>query len=377
MGRSSMQGRIPVASVDVGLEEERYVRDALRSSWISSSGPYIQRAERVLAERTGAASVIAVTNGTVALHLALLALGVQRGDEVLVPSLAYVAVANACRYVGAEPVFVDVDPATWCIDPGRIPQSVTPRTRGIIAVHLYGHPADMDALRAAAELHRLWVVEDAAEAFGAHYRGRPVGALGDIGTYSFFGNKIVTSGEGGALTLRDPALEPQIRMLRDHGMDPVRRYHFPITGYNYRITNVTCAILCAQLERADEILAQRRSVFAHYRQRLQSVPGLAFQPVSPWAEPAPWMFNILVDPEVYGRSASELAALLEGDGIETRPLFPPIHREPPFAAQSHQRGEVLPVSERLGETGLTLPTFNQLSVEDIERVAASIQAHRR
>jgi len=372
-----MEGRIPVAFVDVGPDEERYVTDALRSSWISSTGPYIQRVERALAERTGAASVIAVANGTVALHLALLALDVQRGDEVLVPSLAYVAVANACRYVGAEPVFVDVDPASWCIDPARIAQAVTPRTRGIIAVHLYGHPADMDALRAVAAAHRLWIVEDAAEAFGAHYRGRPVGALGDVGTYSFFGNKIVTSGEGGAVTLRASALEPRIRMLRDHGMDPARRYHFPITGYNYRITNVTCAILCAQLERADEILAQRRRIFTDYRQRLRSVPGLGFQPVAPWAEPAPWMFNVVVDPEVYGRTVPELAALLDQDGIETRPLFPPLHREPPFEAQSRARGDVLPHSELLGETGLTLPTFNRLAVEDIDRVAARIRAHRR
>jgi perosamine synthetase len=371
-----MKARIPVASVDVGPDEERNVLDALRTSWISSTGPYIDRAERALAERTGAQSVVAVANGTVALHLALLGLGVQPGSEVLVPSFAYVAVANACRYVGAEPVFVDVDKDTWCIDPARIAQALTRRTRGIIAVHLYGHPADMDALRAVADEHSLWVVEDAAEAFGARYRGRPTGALGDVGTFSFYANKIVTCGEGGALTLRDPSLEPQVRLLRNHGMDPTRRYHFPVTGYNYRVTNLVCAVLCAQMERADAITALRRTIFGEYRQRLESVPGLAFQPTAAWAEPAPWMFNILVEP-AYGRTASELAALLEEDGIETRPLFPPLHREPPFSAQSRARGEVLPVSERLGETGLSLPTFNRLTVEDIERVTATIRALRR
>jgi perosamine synthetase len=371
-----MRGRIPVARVDVGPDEERNVLDAVRSSWISSTGPYVNRAEQALAERTGAPSVIAVANGTVALHLAVLGLGLQPGEEVLVPSLAYVAVANACRYVGAEPVFIDVDPATWCIDPTRIAQAVTPRTRGIIAVHLYGHPADMDALRVVADAHGLWIVEDVAEAFGARYRSRPTGGLGDVGTYSFFGNKIVTCGEGGALTLRNSALEPRIRMLRNHGMDPARRYHFPITGYNYRITNVSCAILCAQLERAEAILALRRRVFAEYRQRLESVPGLSFQPAAPWAETAPWMFNILIDSKVYGRTAAELAALLDEDGIESRPIFPPLHLEPPFSAQSRARGDVLAHSERLAENGLTLPTFNRLTVEDIERVAASIRAHR-
>jgi perosamine synthetase len=372
-----MRGKIPVASVDVGPDEERNVLDALRTSWISSTGPYIERAERLLAERTGASSVVAVANGTVALHLALLGLGVQPGSEVLLPSFAYVAVANACRYVGAEPVFVDVDPATWCVDPARIVQALTPRTRGIIAVHLYGHPADMDALRAVAEEHELWLVEDAAEAFGARYRDRPTGALGDVATFSFYGNKIVTCGEGGALTLLDPALEAQVRLLRNHGMDPTRRYHFPITGYNYRITNLACAVLCAQLERADTLIALRRTIFSEYRKQLESVPGLAFQPAAPWAEPAPWMFNILVDPKAYGRTASELAALLDEDGIETRPLFPPLHREPPFSAKSRARSEALPVSDHLAENGLTLPTFTQLTMDDIERVAASIRAHRR
>ncbi len=372
-----MLERIPVASVDVGLDEERYVLDALRSSWISSTGPYIDKMEQTLAQQTGAPSVIAVANGTVALHLALLGLGVHAGDEVLVPSLAYVAVANACHYVGAEPVFVDADASTWCLDPALCAKALTPRTRGIIAVHVYGHPADMDALRALADQHGLWIVEDAAEAFGARYRGRPTGALGDLGTYSFFGNKIVTCGEGGALTLRNPALEPHLRMLRNHGMDPAHRYHFPVTGYNYRITNVACALLCAQLDRADEILAQRRRLFAEYRQRLHTLPGIAFQPVAPWAEAAPWMFNVLVDAPAYGHTATELAALLEADDIETRPLFPPLHREPPFSAQWRARGGTLPVAERLGDTGLTLPTFNRLTVDNIQRVTERISAHRR
>ena len=203
-------------------------------------------------------------NGTVALHLALLAMGVGPGDEVLIPSLTYIASANAVRYVGAEPVFVDVDPKTWCINPNLLESNISPRSKGIIAVHLYGHPADMDAINQIAKRHGLWVVEDAAEAHLAQYKGRPTGSLAAIATFSFYGNKIFTSGEGGALTLDDPDLEERIRILRGQGVDPKRRYYFPIIGYNYRLTNVACAMLCGQLERRVNILERREWIYQQY-----------------------------------------------------------------------------------------------------------------
>src|ERR1035437_4092881 len=206
--------RIPVAMPDLTGNEEKYVVEAIRSSWISSSGPFNQRFEREFAELCGARSAIGVCNGTVALHLAMLALDVRPGDEVLVPSLTYIATANAVRYVGAEPVFVDVDPETWCIDPKLLEEKITRRTKGIIAVHLYGHPADMDAINHTAAIHGLWVVEDAAEAHFAKYKGRPTGGLGDLGTFSFYGNKIITCGEGGAVMVNDPHLELRLRTLR-------------------------------------------------------------------------------------------------------------------------------------------------------------------
>ena len=366
---------LPIASVDVSGNEERYVLDALRSSWISSSGAYIERFEKELARLVAGERVVAVTNGTVALHLALLALPVGAGDEVVVPSFAYVAVANACRYVGAEPVFVDVDPRTWCLDPAQLERSIGPRTRGILVVHNYGHPADIDSILGIARARGLWVVEDAAEAFGATYKGRPVGNLADIGTFSFFANKIITSGEGGALVLPAETHEAHIRQLRDHGMDPARRYHFPITGYNYRITNLTCAVLCAQLERSQTILARRRQIFAAYRERLAGVPGIAFQPVASWADPAPWMFNVVVDTAAYGMPADALAARLAEEGIETRPFFEPIHLQPPFVEAARLRGNALPVTEALSGTGLSLPTFNQLSADSIDHVAERIRHH--
>jgi perosamine synthetase len=358
---------------DLAGNEERYVVDALRSSWISSTGKYIDRAEREFAAMCGSDTALGVCNGTVALHLAMLGLDVRPGDEVLVPSLTYIATANAVRYVGGEPVFVDVDPNTWCIDPQKLEASITRRTKGIIAVHLYGHPADMDAINHVAAVHGLWVVEDAAEAHGAKYKDRRAGNLAKLATFSFYGNKILTSGEGGAITLNDPSLALRLRTLRGQGMDPLRRYYFPVTGYNFRPTNVACAILCAQLERREEIFASRRRVFAAYRERLEGIPGIDFQPVAEWAEVAPWLYCITVDTPKYGRSRDDLMAILAQHGIETRPFFIPLHSLPPFREESQRRREHLPVTDRLGRDGINLPTYARLSDADLDRVTDVIR----
>ena len=368
--------RIPVASADLAGNEEAYAADAVRSSWISSAGRYVDRFESEFAALCGAAGALGVCNGTAALHLALLALDLRPGDEVLVPALTYVATANAVRYTGAEPVFVDVDPQTWCLDPARLADAITRRTRGIIAVHLLGHPADMDAINRLAELHGLWVVEDAAEAHLATYKGRPVGSLARLATFSFFGNKTFTCGEGGAVTYTDPRLDLRLRMLRGQGMDPRRRYHFPVTGYNYRLTNLACAILCAQLERRDAILARRRAIFEGYTERLRGIPGIGFPPVAPWAELSPWMFAITVDAEEFGCGREDLMARLDEQQIETRPLFLPLHRMPPFREGSRARGEDLPVTDRLAAVGVMLPTYNRLTDADLDRVAGAIRAAR-
>ncbi len=366
--------RIPVAAPDLSGNEETYVGEAIRSSWISSTGPFVERFEREFAAACGTTAALGVCNGTVALHLALLALGVRPGDEVLVPALTYVATANAVRYVGAEPVFVDVDPATWCLDPAKLEGAITQRTRGIITVHLYGHPADMDAINRVASIHGLWVVEDAAEAHFATYRGRPVGGLADIATFSFYGNKIITCGEGGAVTMSDQGLELRARTLRGQGVDPTRRYFFPVTGYNFRPTNVACAILCAQIERRDAIIDRRRTIFDRYRSGLAGVPGIGFQPVAEWAVPAPWLFCITVDPIAYGQTRDELADRLDAKGIETRPFFIPLNTLPPFREGALRRGDAVPVSESLGASGLNLPTFGGLTEEDQERVIESIRS---
>ena len=365
--------RIPLAAPDLSGNELEYVTDAIRSSWISSTGPYVERFEAEFARVCGTRTALSVCNGTAALHLALLALGAGPGDEVVVPSLTYIATANAVRYVGAEPVFADVDPATWCLDPKAVEAAVTPRTRGIVAVHLYGHPADMDGLEAIASRHNLWIVEDAAEAHLATYKGRPVGSLGRIATFSFYGNKPFTSGEGGALTTDDSELAQEMRLLRGQGMDPERRYYFPVTGYNYRLTNVACALLCAQLERRDALMARRLELFALYRELLDGVPGLEFQPEAEWAQPTPWLFSVLVDERRYGKSRDELAEALAQDGIETRPFFIPLHTLPPFREASELRSESLPVTEDLGARGLNLPTHTQLETDDVVAVAEAVR----
>lgn len=372
-----MTRKVALAIPDLHGNEEEYVSQAIRSSWISSTGEYINRFESEFSKRADTSHTLGVCNGTVALHLALLALDVRPGDEVLVPSLTYIATANAVRYVGAEPVFVDVDPETWCISPALLEKSITRRTKGIIAVNLYGHPADMDAINHIAAVHGLWVVEDAAEAFGATYKGRPAGGLGKIGTFSFYGNKVITSGEGGALTLNDPSLYLRIKTLRGQGMDPDRRYYFPVVGYNFRLTNVACAILCAQLERSEHILARRREVFQWYREGLEGIPGVGFQPVASWALVAPWMFCLTIDPKTYGHTRDDVMKYLGEHGIETRPFFIPLHTLPPYRQESARRGERLPVTDTLGASGLNLPTHSLLSPEDVEYVCSRVREFSR
>jgi len=368
--------RIEVSVPDLQGNEEAYVVDAIRSTWISSTGRYVSTFERLFAEMAGTEQAISVCNGTVALHLALLALDVRPGDEVIVPSLTYIATANAVRYVGGEPVFVDISPETWCMDPGRIERAITRRTRGIIAVDLYGHPADMDAINHMAAIHGLWVVEDAAEAHTARYKGRRAGSLAKVGTFSFYGNKILTSGEGGALTLNDPDLALRIRTLRGQGMDPERRYYFPVTGYNFRLTNVACALLCAQLERVDSIITNRRRLFDLYRNQLDGIDGIGFQPVAEWAEPAPWLFSITIDEAAFGCSRDDLADYLRSHEVDTRPFFIPLHSLPPFRKESSARGEDLPITDALAGCGLNLPTHALLTDDDISRVCDLIKKRR-
>ena len=367
--------KFPMAIPDLGGNEEAYVTDAIRSTWISSQGSYLDRFEREFADLCGTRHAIAVSNGTVALHLALVSLGVGPGDEVIVPSLTYVASVNAVTYVGATPVFVDVSENSWCIDVEAVAASITERTRAIIPVHLYGQPADMDALRTLCRGRGIHLVEDAAEAPLATYRGRPTGGLGDIGTFSFYGNKLLTSGEGGAITLNDDELAGRARRLRGQGMDPERRYWFPVVGYNYRLTNVAAAILCAQLERRNQFLAARREIYARYTERLSEVVGITLQQDIVGNERSPWLFCVLTDDD-FGLDRDGLMAALAEAGVETRPFFPPVHLLPPYRAVGGA-GLHLPVTNNLAARGLNLPTYVGMSMDSVDLICDEIVANCR
>ena len=363
--RAGAGRRIPVAAPMLVGNEREYVLDCIDSGWVSSAGKYLDMFEAKFAEFCGVRHAVACCNGTAAVHLALLAHGVGPGDEVIVPTLTFVATANAVTYCGARPVFVDSEPETWNIDPARVEEKITPRTRGIVAVHLYGHPADMDALRDLASRHGLFLVEDAAEAHGALYKGRRVGSVGDIAAFSFYGNKIISTGEGGMVTTDDDALAARVRLLRGQGMDPGRRYWFPVVGYNYRMMNLAAALGLAQLERIECHMGRRLVIADRYKERLGGVGDLTWQREQPWAGHAHWMFTaVLGDGEAAERD--EVMARLEARGVETRPVFYPVHLLPPY--RDGARGADCPVAERIASRGLSLPTWAGLAGEDVDYV---------
>jgi perosamine synthetase len=361
--------RIPVAAPVLDGREAEYVAECLTTGWISSNGRFVEAFERAFAERCGVRHAVACCNGTAALHLALMGLGVGAGDEVIVPTLTYIASANAVRYCQGTPVFADNDTATFNLDPAGLEARITARTRAIMPVHLYGHPVDMDPVLDIARRHGLHVVEDAAEAIGALYKGRPVGALGDVGVFSFFGNKIITTGEGGMVTTDDDAVAARLRLLRGQGMDPERRYWFPVIGYNYRMTNVAAAIGLAQLERIDHHLAARRRVAEGYDRRLGDLRGRVILPrTEPWAVHAHWMYTIVLGDSV-GPSRDEVMARMDAQGVETRPVFYPMHVMPPY----READGAYPRAEACAARGVNLPTHGLLTDEDLDRVCKALR----
>lgn len=362
-----MERFIPVYEPDLSGNELRYITDCVQTSWISSLGEYVRRFEREFADFCGARYGVSVFNGTVALHLALVTLGIGEGDEVIVPTLTFIATANAVTYTGAKPVLVDSEPHTWNLDPARLEEAITPRTKAIIPVHVYGHPVDMEPLLEIARRHGLYVIEDAAEAHGAQYKGRRVGALGDVGCFSFYGNKIVTTGEGGMLVTDDARLAERAAILRDHAMSPERRYWHSEVGYNYRMTNLQAAIGVAQMERVHEMIEIKRRNALCYNTLLAGMRGITLPPEAPWARSVYWMYSILVE-ESFGAGRDELAAHLKQRGIDNRPFFHPLHTMPPY------RQEIgLPVAERLSQKGLNLPSSSLLREKDIERIVEAIK----
>lgn len=357
--------RIPIYQPDLSGNEKKYVNECLDTSWISSRGRFVGEFETRFAERIGVEHAASVCNGTVALHLALLALGIGPGDEVLVPTLTYIASANAVTYTGATPVFVDSLHSTWQIDPEDVRRHITPRTRAIMPVHLYGHACDMDALMAIAREHRLFVVEDCAEGFGTLYKGQHVGTFGDISTFSFFGNKTITTGEGGMVVSNDKTLIERARHFKGQGLAAHREYWHDVVGYNYRMTNIAAAIGLAQMERADEFIARKRQIAGKYMDLLEGVP-VELHTEAPETFHSYWMVSMLVSKAEH---RDPLREHLAEAGIETRPLFYPLHTMPMYSRTYRKH----PVAEELAWRGINLPSWPGLPDEALQHIAGTIR----
>ena len=349
-------------------KELEYVTECILSGWVSSGGDFTKRFEKLMADYCNAKHGIACSSGTTALHLVLLVAGIGTGDEVIIPSLSFIATANAVTYTGAKPVFVDSENETWNIDPSQIEQVITPKTKAIIPVHLYGQPADMDPILEISKKHDLYVFEDVAEAHGAKYKGEIVGTLGDAGVFSFYGNKIITTGEGGMILTNDDQLASQSRLLRDHGMSKERRYWHTALGYNYRMTNLQASLGVAQMEKIGSILQKKKEIAQYYLESLKDLPGIVHPPDMIWSDNVHWLYTILVNKDEFGVDVEIVANSLKEAGIETRPVFPPIHTQPIY-----NTGQNLPVSENISKIGVSLPSAPNLKKDKIKNISKIIK----
>jgi perosamine synthetase len=360
---------IPVADTLLDGNELRYLTECIRSNWVSSGGPFVRRFEEAFARAAGCRFGISCNSGTAALHLVLAAIGLGPGDEVILPTFTMIATANAVTYTGATPVLVDSEPVTWNMDVALVEAKITNRTRAIVAMHTYGHPVDMDPLRALAADRGLKLIEDAAEAHGALYRRRSVGSLGDAAIFSFYGNKIVTTGEGGMITTDDEGLASLVRQLRGHAFSSERHFWHEYVGFSYRMTNLQAAIGLAQTERFDELVAGRRRNAARYQQALCLIPGLTLPVERADSNNVFWMFALLIE-EAFGCSRDDVRSALAVRGIETRSMFIPIHLQPIYHRGC--RNQSFPVAEQLCRKGLYLPSGPGLRAEDIEYIAGEM-----
>jgi perosamine synthetase len=365
---------IPVCEPTLSGNEAKYVMDCLESNWISSAGKYIPLFEEKFAAECGCKYGIACVNGTIALHLALAALGLEPGDEVILPTFTMIASINAVAYTGATPVLIDSEACTWNMNVEQLADKITPRTRVIMPVHIYGHPVDMDPVMELAEKHGIFVIEDAAEAHGAAYKGRRAGGLGHAGCFSFYANKIITTGEGGMITTNDEILADLTRNLRDHAFSAERHFWHKYMGFNYRMTNLQAAVGLAQVEQLATFVESRRRNAALYTALLKDIPGLVTPPEAGYARSVFWMYSLLVEDE-FGMDRDQLRAYLARRGIETRTFFIPMHLQPIY--HDKFKGQSYPVSEMLCQRGFYLPSASSLTEAQIRHIVAIIhEAHK-
>ena len=359
---------ISLAQPSITDREIASVLAALQSGWVSSAGPSIPEFEAAFARYIGTRYAVAVASGTVALHLALECLGVGSGDEVIVPDLTFVATANAVTYTGAAPVFADVEPRTFCIDPESVRRNLTHRTRAVIPVHLYGHPAELESLQRVVAPLGIPVIEDASQAHGALYRGRKAGSIGVEGIFSFYGNKILTTGEGGMLVTDREDLYQTARLLRGHAMTEDKTYWHTRIGFNYQMSNLQAALGLAQLARIEELLARRSQVLTWYRRLLEGVADLELNPAADYAQPVCWMVCLLLG-AAHGARRNEIQKHLASSGVESRPFFHPLSSLPFYGGVS-----VAPRAREIAARGLLLPSSPCLTLEEVEHVTAALRA---
>lgn len=358
---------IPVCEPLLGEKELEYVTDCIKTNWISSKGKYIEEFENKFAKYCGAAYGIATMNGTAALHLALESLGIGEGDEVILPTFTMASSALAIAYCNATPVLVDAEPDTWNMNVMQIEEKITEKTKAIMPVHIYGHPCDMDPIMKIAKEHDLYVIEDAAEAHGAEYKGRKTGGIGDVGCFSFYANKIITTGEGGMIVTNNEGIAEKARTLRNLAFLKEKRFLHKELGFNYRMTNIQAAIGLAQLEKIDDFVGMRRRNAHLYNELLKDVNGITLPMEKEWAKNVYWMYSILIEDE-FGISRDELMRRLREEGVETRTFFIPMHQQPVFRKMGLFKGETYPVAEEISRKGMYLPSGSGLREEDIKYV---------
>jgi perosamine synthetase len=363
---------IPVNEPMLDDRAIQYVVECLQTGWVSSEGRFLREFEAKWASYCGMEHGVAVSNGTTALQVAMAALDLEPGAEVIMPTFTIISCAIAVIETGAVPVLVDSDPRTWCIDVNDIERKITPRTRAIMPVHMYGHPVDMDPIRVLAEKYGLFIVEDAAEAHGAEYKGRKVGGLGDLSCFSFYANKIVTTGEGGMVLARRADHAEQLRLLRNLAFRKDRRFFHSQIGHNYRLTNLQAAIGVAQVENIEEHLRRKRWMGRSYTERLADLSQIALPVEESWATNVYWMYGLVLADDV-PFDANEFARRLHALGIDTRPFFLGMHEQPVLLDRGLFAGEHYPVAERLARRGLYLPSGLTLSEQQLEAVCAGVR----
>lgn len=367
---------IPVNEPIIGEREIEYVMDCLRTGWISSAGAYIERFEQEWAAYCGRQFGVAMCNGSVALQAAVAALKLKPGDEVIMPTFTIISCATAVVYNGGVPVLVDSNPRTWCMDVNQIEDKITPRTRAIMPVHIYGHPVDMDPVMRLAQEHNLAVIEDAAEAHGAEYltdrntshpTWKRCGSFGDMSCFSFYANKLITTGEGGMVLTDKPELAERLQSLRNLCFQPQRRFYHEELGFNFRLTNLQAAIGLAQLERMDQIIAHKRWMGQEYTCQLKDIRMLQLPLEEAWAKNVYWMYGIVLSEES-GLDASQFSQKLLGKGVETRPFFLGMHEQPVLNNGSRLKESYFPISENLGLQGLYLPSGLTLNADQLVKI---------